>query len=296
MYILLNKKPVNDVSSLDSRYAGKSICIGVDSSKSNTAISVTSRTYKVLDLIEFNGTEDRDIYELIKEQRKALRIIFSGCKLVDGGIEDIITKKDETSGGQYSESMKHHHSRHMITAVFISIIVLFQDLLDYTLTPISNQSWKAAVLPEELNRRGVYKGSVDYIKAEYPQYITGNKDDDGADAICITKYMKMKAGMSKDSIIEDIPDEVEFNVYMFNYWLVSEDHESQAKGWTQFEYNQSLSLEMNARAISNRLKISGVGWAFVDIELISIEDIYRFCKFQFDEVTNRFILLVKRVG
>lgn len=295
MVISLNKRIVPDVSTIASRYSGKTIVISIDSSKTNTAICVMSRTYKVKDLIEIDGSKDKDILELIKSQRDALKIIFEGAKFDDAGIEDIITKKEEESGGKFSEGLKHHHSRYVITAVFISLIVFFQDNFNITLETISNQAWKAAVLPKELNKRNVYKGSVDYIRDTYPQYVTGNKDDDGADAICIGEYMKMRKGLSKDNSLEDIPDEEEFIIHPCKYRLFNKDAKIVEGKGVQFQYNENLSLDMNARAIANRIEYGKLGWAYCTIDQVTIDDIYQFCKGEFDEKTSSFKLIVKRI-
>lgn len=294
MIISFNKRVISDVSSIASRYTGKTICISIDSSKSNTAICVMSRTYKVLDLIEFDGSKDKDILELIKLQRSAIKTIFNGSEIFDGGIEDIITKKDEESGGKYSEGLKHHHARYVITAVFVSLICCFQDAFDYTLETISNQTWKAVVLPKELNKRGVYKGSVDYIRELYPQYITGTKDDDGTDAICIGEYMKIRKGFSKGSLTEDIPDEGEFIINPCKYRLYSKDVKIKDGIGVQFQYNNSLTLDMNARAISNRIDKGKLGWALFTIDQVSISEIYKFCTGKFEETTTHLVVVVKR--
>lgn len=294
MIVSFNKRVVPDVSSIASKYSGKSICIAIDSSKTNTAIWVMSKNYKGLDLIEFNGSQDKDILELIKIQRRALKIILDGASILDGGIEDIITKKDEEAGGKYSEGLKHHHSRYVITAVFVSCITFFQDNFDYTLETISNQAWKAVILPKELNKRSVYKGSVDYIRNTYPQYITGDKDDDGADAICIGEYMKVRKGLTRESLGLDIPDEGEFVVNPCKYRLYPKDSKINKDIGVQFEYNNTLSLDMNARAIANRIKKGQLGWSLLTIDQVDIQDIYNMCVGSFEENTTHLTVIVKR--
>lgn len=295
MITSLNRRPIQGASVIASRYSGKSITVFIDSSKTNTAICVRNRTYKILDIIEFDGSKDKDILELIHEQRKALDIIFAGAKVLEGGIEDIITKKEETSGGKYSQGLQHHHSRYVITAVFVSIICFFQDKFDVTLEPISNQAWKAAVLPKELNRRDVYKGSVEYVRGLYPQYLTGTKDDDTTDAICIGEYMKMKKGYTKGVNIEDIPDEEEFIVNPCKYRLYPETTTVKEEVGVQFEYNESLTLEMNARAIANRIKEGQLGWATLTINQVTIQEIYLLCAGKFKGEVNSLKVIVKRV-
>lgn len=294
MVISLNKRVIPDASVIASRYKGKTITLSIDSSKTNTAICVMSRTYKVLDLIEIDGSKDKDILELIKVQRDAVRTIFKGAEIIDGGIEEIITKKEETSGGKYSRGLQYHHSRYVITAVYVSLIACFQDNFGITLTPISNQSWKSVVLPKELNKRGVYKGSVDYIRDLYPQYIIGGKDDDGADAICIGEYMKLRKGLNKEETLEDIPDEEEFIINPCKYRLYPESTNIKKDISVQFQYNENISLDANARAMANRIKRGQLGWALCTIDQVSISDVYKLCDSQFEEKTTHFKLIVKR--
>lgn len=296
MIISLNKRVVSDSSAIASIYNTKRIRVSIDSSKTNTAICIMSRTYKVLDLIEFDGSKDKDILKLIHEQRIALKIIFSGAIIIDGAIEDIITKKEEEAGGKYSEGLKHHHSRYVITAVFISLIVFFQDNFDITLEPFSNQAWKAAVLPKELNKRDIYKGSVEYIRYKYPQYITGVKDDDGSDAICIGEYMKLRANANTEFTIEDIPDEKEFTINPCIYKIFSINKKVAKQSSVQFRYNELLSLDSNARAIANRIEIKQLGWTICPIDKLDIEDIYKFCTGVFEENAKQVLLVVKRTS
>lgn len=288
MFISFNKKPVQDVSLLSSKYRDKHIIISIDSSKTNTAICVMTRSYKVLDLIEFNGSEEKDILKLIKEQRDAIRIIFNGSKIVSGGIEDIITKKEN------SNSINYHHARYVITAVFVSLICVFQDEFGITLEPIPNMSWKHAILPSELNKRSVYKGSVEYVRQKYPKFVTGQKDDDGADAICIGEFMKMRSGL-KAGELEDISDDVEFSLHQFKFVLYPETTRIKQSVGVQFMYNDSLSLDLNARAIANKLKLGQLGWSILNISNVEVPYIYQYCKGNFSENTTHLMLVVKRL-
>lgn len=295
MTVFLNTKEVVDIDSLTGRYKNKSICISIDSSKTNTAICVMSRTYHVLDVFEFNGSQDKDILLLIKTQRDIIRSIFSEAHIIDGGIEDIITKKDETNNGKYSEGLKHHHARYVITAVFVSIICCFQDYFDITLETISNQTWKSTVLPKELNKRDVYKGSVYYVKDKYPLYASGQKPDDICDAICIGEYMKIRKGLNKNDDVIDISDDVEFEINPCKYRLYSNNQVVSKKVGIQFRFNPNLSIDYNARSMANKIEAGQLGWTTVPIDCVSIENIYELCAGKFDESTKIFKLIVKRV-
>ena len=268
-------------------YKNKNIILSIDSSKTNTAIAVWSRTFQLLDVFEFDGSRDRDIFPLIKEHRDTLKIIFEGANVIRGGIEDLITKK--------SEGSKHHHSRYVITAVFMSLICYFQDNHDITLEVIPNQTWKHVILPTELNRRSVYKGSVEYVSNKYPRFFTGGKDDDACDAICIGEYMKVRTGMTADADVVDIPDAEEILLHPCKYRLCSEHQKIKAEVGVRFQYNADLTLDANARAIANRIELGQIGYTLIPLSAVTIEDIYRCAFGKFEEHTSMFTLIVKRL-
>ena len=287
MVTYLNKKVIVNINSISSKYKGKSITIAIDSSKQNTAIVIMNKHYKVLDLIEFDGSKT-EILDLIVKQRECLKLILEGAIIEDVGIEDIITSKTDNDG------LKHHHSRYVITAVFVSLICFFQDNFQKTPELIPNQTWKSAILPRHLNSHTVYKGSVTYLKDKFPQYITGVKDDDGTDAICIGMYMKLRKGYSKDDTIEEIPSEAEFEINHCKFRLYPASSKVSKDKSVQFEYNKDLALNLNVRAIANRIKKDQLGWAVCSIEDVSISDIYEFCTGNFTEHTTEFKVIVKR--
>lgn len=293
MDVLVDKRPVSWERSAPL-FRGQSIYVAVDSSKTNTAIAVLNRAYKPICLIELNGSKEHDVLKLIQDQRKYLGLVFEGCTVLGGGIEDIITKREEENG-RYSEGLKHHHARYVITAVFVSIICFFQDKFNLTLELVSNQAWKAAVLPKELNRRGVYKGSVDYIKEKYPKYVTGGKDDDGTDAICIGEYLKLRSGLA-DGSMEDISDDDEFSRYQFKMKFWSPHSKVNESVGVRFLYNPNKTLESNAVSIANHIEYGQLGYTMVPIGHVTLESLYQnFGGGTFDEVTKEIMLVVKRM-
>src|SRR5699024_3373474 len=125
-------------------------------------------------------------------------------------IEDVITKNED---GNVSGVLNYHYVRLVLTSIFVSFMVVFEDYFGVRPKPINNRTYLSAVLPTELNKRNIYKGSVEYIKNLYPEYITGGKDDDGADALCLGIFMKMKHGHSKNQCINEVEGIQDFSMY-----------------------------------------------------------------------------------
>lgn len=294
METYLNRNRVEHVDVITGRYRGKRIAISVDSSKTNTAIYVMNgQTYKGLDVFEFSGDKVKDVLELIKDQREMMSKIFDGAIITDFGIEDIITRK-EGKQGTGRNGLDYHHSRYVITAVFISIIVWLQDTFNIQPGLIPNQSWKAAILPEELNKRGVYKGSVEYVKGIHPEWIiNGTKNDDVADAVCIGIYMKLRAGLTIDSEVEEVPSYKEYKKNNFKCMLYPIDLKFGDKKNIQFFIDYEFeSLEEVAIKIANRLEVGTYGWAEIPISKVNIEDIYLMCRGKYKEKASSLLLVV----
>lgn len=295
MRVYLNRCSV-ERNQLYGRYSGKSVRLAIDSSKTNSALLVMNRYYKPIDVFEFNGSEDTDVLDLTAEQRVILDKILEGAKVLEVGIEDIITKKEETGNGKFSGGLRHHYSRFVITAVFFSFIMYAQDYKGVKADLHSNQSWKAAVLPKELNKKGVYKGSYDYIKDKYgSKYLTGSRaaDNDVTDVFCIGEYMKLKAGLSIDDELLELPDEKELPSTKYTFAFTSSIPHN-ITNTVKFVISDKLTVDDNAAAISNRLKDNQYGCAVISIEDVTIEEIYTHVVGTFEEVTSALYLIVKR--
>lgn len=291
MIIKFNKEVVNSLSMYRGRYSGRHIAVAIDSSKTNTAIAVFSNTFKPLDVIEFGGTDEKDVFVLAKKQRDELRFLFEDATISDGAIEDVITTDRDDN------HMNYHHARLVLTAVYVSLIVFFQDEFNVMIQPIANTAWKRAVLGAEgLNKRNIYKGSVEHISKKYPQWVVGDKVDDVTDALCIGEYLGILRGASGE-LIEDLPNQEELAKYHAKYRLYPISTKlTEGKG-IEFLYNPNLSLDGNARLITNRIPEDKYGYTKVDTNNITLEDIYQFAvgNSHFDERTEKMLLVVRRV-
>ena len=229
----------------------KELVIGIDSSKTNTGISVTNLTDTEGDnVIEtsfaFNGKDDgtteQDCLLLCQKEREAFRRIFKNSFIRVAGIEDIITKEYGTFPGKKT-GMTVHESRFKITAIFGSFISCLQE--DFGKTPylVNNWSWKAAMLPQEYRAKGIYKGSQLYLRDQGS--IFGDLTDDETDAYFIKKYCY--------KFIKNDVKELDINLEKFdkNYGVNIID-KSFIDDFQVFMYNTNIGFDDNCRlAISN---------------------------------------------
>lgn len=274
MFIKLNNQ---EVSIIQPCYQGKELIIAIDSSKTNTGITVGDKYGRELDVFDINGSKDgtseQDVLLLCQKQRKALYEILYGSKPIIVGIENIITKKygDRISG------IDVHESRFKITSIFMSFIFLFQDKFNITPELVNNWTWKSTVLPQEFRTKEHHKGSLDYFKAIGSPYRAYT--DDATDSVCIFRYL-CKEHNVKENGIEISEPEVMGQSHCIKIVSVKREVTSV---YIKFIYNKILSLEQNCIVIANTIKQKELGYADVDTEDIKLEDIYKYCYGSFSQ-------------
>ena len=286
MEVLFNRSLI-EPSLHYGKFSGQEINISLDTSKTNTGICVMDRLYRPVGVYEAVAKHDKDVLIATMQQREYFRQIFKGAIVKDVGIEDIITTSRDKDGKDY------HHSRFVITAVFMSFINLFQDSFGITPQLISNSTWKAVVLPEELNKKGVYKGSVPYIKTKYPQWIVGTKDDDICDAICIGEFMRIKAGVKEETMAIILPSEREPKKTDFKYAIFNESTKTKAERTVEFLDDTSKSFEDLLTLISNRITRDQLGVVVRHVNAIPIKMLYGKVRGNFDEITEKVKVVVQ---
>lgn len=266
-------------------YANKKIAIAIDSSKTNTAIVVGDTHGNVIDDYEIEGKNDVDVLALCYNQRRQLKLLFEGAKIDSVGIEDIITKKSDnrTSG------IDVHKSRFKITAVFMSIIMFFQDAFEITPLQINNMSWKNATLPEEYRKKTHKKGSLDYEKDIGSKY--AYRSDDVTDAVHIYEYMCMKLGYNNVYKVEE-PCQTN-KLYSYGFISTSVVIPTSAM---HFELNPELSIKQNCDTMVNAMS-SGceMSYATVAVKDIPIEEIYKRAIGKRHDVYEEYVYLVCKV-
>lgn len=252
------------VSSYESEYSNKKIVIGIDSSKSNTAIVVGDSNGNVYHDYELSGAgSEVDVYDFCRDMRRELKSLFKGADILKVGIEDIITKKSKGNVG-----MEIHQSRYKITAVFDNIIFLFDDYFGIMPTRVNNWAWKSTILPEEYRTKDHKKGSKDWFDSIGNRW-SGRKDD-VTDAVCIYYYL-LKTNPIKPvyTISETKPAQYKLD---YDFWIFPEDFTmpNEAKEFV-IENNDSLehNLDMIAQSINSEF-----GYVRVNTEMIPIDWIY----------------------
>lgn len=285
MLISVNNEPV--VAVTQPRYSGKRIIIAIDSSKTNSAIAVGDEFGELLDWIELNGSADgttlEDTLRLCKEERDILREIFRGSKPILVGIEDIITKNSKTG---HQNGMTVHQSRFKITAVFMSFISFFQDEFNILPELVNNWSWKSAILPEVYRTTAYKKGSQAYLSGVNPKFI--GCTDDVTDVVCILMYLKKIHKIETVYPVTGIEVKKREGVAVF----VSNERAKNYKR-IEFSYNKQLTLKQNVTFMLNRVKEGFVCSAIVDVEWLSLEDIYKLAVGTFDRENKYVTLLVQ---
>lgn len=244
-------------------YGGRNIVVSIDSSKSNTAMFVWDEYGHPLDDYEISGAgSEVDIYDLCWQTRKELKKLFTGANIILVGIEDIITKKEKGYKG-----LDFHQSRYKITAVFDSLIFFFQDNHNITPMRINNWSWKSSVLPEELRKADVKKGSQLYCKLLGNRW--ADRKDDVTDAYCIGLYLFMTVSVNS---VYTVDSTVPFRG-LYEYAICPIDFPTPANS-KKFVIQNEDSLIHNIETVAGRIKVGQPGCITVECSKLTIDDVY----------------------
>lgn len=248
----------------DTEYNQANIVIGIDSSKSNSAIVVANEYREILHDYEIDGSgSDVDVYELCWQARGELKTLFTGANILGVGIEDIITKKENGYKG-----IEIHQSRHKITAVFDNFIFLFQEYFGITPKRINNWEWKVNTLPEEYRTKEHKKGSKDYFKDKGGRW--ANRKDDVTDAVCICTYMCSLINLKVVTKIYEVsPTGIPYSYGIYPITM------AMPQGSKEFEVNAAHTLKQNMDTMVQMMsKRDAYGYARVPLEFVPTEWIY----------------------
>lgn len=236
------------LATFSSDFMGKHICIGIDSSKSDTGFVVGDCENNFLGAYEFKGGGNEvNVFTLCALIKQQLDILLEGAIIEKVGIEDIITKRQKGKDGNYATAgLETHESRMKITAVWTRFIFYFQDRgIDPML--INNQAWKAAILPEGYNTRTMKKGSLQYYRAIGHPY--GRLNDNVTDAACILQYVW---AVGKPVVFHEIKQVYQFNgKKKLGLYQMDTDFPDQTK---LYSYNVKFSFMDNINTICETLE------------------------------------------
>ncbi len=265
--MILHKNGI-ETDAYDTSYAGKNICVSIDSSKSNSAMFVWDEYGYVLDDYEISGAgKDVDVYDLCWQTREQLKVLFKDAKIIKVYIEDIITKNEKDAEGKSYKGMSIHQSRAKITAVFNNFIFFFQDYHHVMPRLVNNWEWKSHILPKEFRKKDHDKGSLDWCKAQGNRY--AERKDDVTDAWCIGLYMFMAEKIDATYIV----DTVEPARGHYNYGIFPENFPI-PEGSKKFEIQNKDSLIHNIETISNRIEKGQPGVVKLPVDALTFEDVY----------------------
>lgn len=291
-----------EMDHLVPEYTGRSVFVAIDSSKSNSAMVVGTPDGIVLDDYEFNGAgRDVDVYDLCRDTREQLKLLFAGATIVSVGIEDIITKngyhKGDNSKNKFHSNMslEVHQSRAKITAVFNNFIFAFEEFFGIRPTLINNWEWKSRVLPEEYRTREHHKGSQDYLPKLSVRWL--DRSDDVTDAACI--YLFMLDTIKYVEIRSIIATEVCSHSYKYRIAPISAKLEDGR--FVPYAIQNDDTLEHNMGTIANRLQDGQLGYFELDTSRLSLEQIYKAELYlpggiSFDKSTDRLYIIVEKGG
>lgn len=260
------------VDHYEAKYVGKHLVIAIDSSKTNSAMLVGDTDGKVLDDYEISGAgRDTNVYDLCRYTRRELKNLFRGSYIEFVGIEDIITKKEESNGSKgngwhSSKGLEIHQSRYKITAVFDNFIFYFDEFHNCMPTLIPQWSWKSTTLPPEYRMRTHKKGSKDYMQDMGWSY--GNRKDDVTDAFFILMYIYQTYSFNVTRFI----DEIVPTQKSYDYIILPEDVTMPKT--PVYESRNTDDLKHNIESIVERTDSGESALLVWDIEDLSIQEVY----------------------
>lgn len=269
----------------DMEYSGKRIMIAIDSSKTNSCMTVSDEFGKRLNDYELCGEPKDDVLMQCQWERKCLSTILAESVPIIVGIEDIITKKED---GKFSAGIETHQSRFKITAIFMSFICFFQDMFNVTPELVNNWAWKSTVLPEQYRTKEHYKGSLDWHKDRGTPL--ANRNDNVTDSDCIMEYLKIIHGVTK---IDKISDVIENTTNYYQLAICSGKYD--VGGIREFKDSKLLTIKDKASYVANRLEIGEIAYVRIDIYSCTPQQVYSLCYGKFDRKEEEVILLVRRI-
>lgn len=280
MTVLINGRKVfegEDLSKyipLNARYVRKKIDIGVDQSKTHSAIMVgPAGTRDYLDYIEILGEGgDTDVYDVCALTRKVCFDIFRDADIRYVGVEDPITKDTYyvDSNGQKRKkttAMDTHENRLKLSAVFNNYMFIFYDLSGKHPMRVNNNDWKSGILPAEYRKTTHKKGSLDWHK-DRGTFLAGTNDN-VTDAACILDFVRKVH--ASEVVLREV-DDIEIPSAKYGYCIIDYTEKAIAGG---FAYNPKLSWENNITYVGNRRGSADVALLIVPIDYVPIEDLYK---------------------
>lgn len=281
MEITINGRTVIDIKDpkqyvpQNARYRDKHIDVGIDQSKSHTAIVVGPAGAGYSEYIEIlGGGGDTDVFDVCALSRWFCKDIFKDAKIRIVTIEDPITKnygndtyRDKNGVvRQKKTAMDTHENRLKLSSIFANFMFTFYDITGNHPIRVNNNDWKAAILPAEYRKTTHKKGSLDWHKDRGTSLSYTN--DNVTDAACILDYGRL---MLKDEIIlKEIPT-TSIPRYEYKYVLTDYSKNYAAEG---YQYNMNMSMKENMDYVSNEC-YPKLGVIVMPVDAIPIAELYK---------------------
>lgn len=286
MMILKNGMQVDEYS---ADYVGQKIVIGIDSSKSDTAIAVGDAYGNIIADYEIRGGgKATDVYDLCAFTRKQMKKLFDGADIQLVGIEDIITKKEKGYKG-----IEIHQSRYKITAVFDNFLFTFEEFFGIRPIRVNNWDWKSTILPEEYRKRTHDKGSKDWF-ADLGNRWAG-RNDNVTDSVCILMYLYKRHKVKPIYTIKETAP----NNASYEFMIVPSSFPTN-ETVREFAILNNDTIEHNVQTIAGALDVGQVGFVRVAIENVPIDWIFSehlqiTTDCRFNRVEDDVMFLIRRV-
>ena len=273
---VMSIKDATQYSSIDPRYYGQCIDVGVDQSKSHTAMVIGPAGFGYSDYIEImDSGGDTNVFDVCAVTRRLMFDVFKGATFRAIGIEDPITKNyNETyrdKNGvvrQRKTGMDTHENRIKLTSIFANFMFIFYDLSGKHPMRVNNEDWKAGVLPEEYRKISKHKkGSLDWHRDRGT--VLSMTNDNVTDAACILDYIR-KINKDVKATLPITGAELPKESYVYQI----RDYSDKVKVNT-YQYNNTLSFVDNISFVRNRIKKDGVGAIVLPAEDIPIDELYK---------------------
>lgn len=280
MIITINDRQIVDCINpkeyvpMGPRYSGMTIDVGIDQSKSHTAIVVGPAGAGYSEYIEIlGGGGDTDVFDVCALSRKFCLDTFKGANIRIVTIEDPITKnynktyKDKDGKiKQTKTAMDTHENRLKLSAIFSNYMFVFYDITGKHPVKVNNNDWKGAILPEEYRKHTHKKGSLDWHKDRGT--CLADTNDNVTDAACILDYGRL---LLKDEVI--LRTITSSTIPRREYKYVLTDYSAQyAKGG--YQYNLELSMKENIDYVGNE-SYPNVGVIVMPVDAIPIQELYK---------------------
>lgn len=215
------------------------LAIGIDPSKSGWAMSIINAyTEEFLYSIEINGVgAEKSIDEVRDSVKRVVKILVEPIKeKVVRAVTEMVIQADKKNG---------FHTNIQLNEVRSFTKFLFEETLGRgILKERNNWAWKNAILPTELRKKAIHKGSVPFISEKLGISFSS---DNITDSLCIAIYAAREYQNSFERLIPN--SIVEVDKTDIPYMLVNST-EILSKIRNTFEYDYNYNLATNIESIS----------------------------------------------